>query len=137
MLGFKKDSKYDDLWKLMSDEQIINCQKGGLIEIGSHGFLHNNLGRISHEKACSEILDSKNYLENLTQSKMKSIAYPDGSYSRALIDYCENLGFKNQLAAEGYLFNEDESDPRIHDRKGIYDISDNNNLLYATLKIKK
>jgi peptidoglycan/xylan/chitin deacetylase (PgdA/CDA1 family) len=120
LYDFKKDPAYDDYWKLMTDEEITECSNSNFIHIGSHGFLHNNLGTISQETATKELLDSKNYLENLTQTTINSLAYPDGSYSRETIDSAENLGFKYQTAAEGFLFPEDFSDNRIRDRKGIY-----------------
>jgi peptidoglycan/xylan/chitin deacetylase (PgdA/CDA1 family) len=117
---FRKNSEFDDYWKLMSDEEIIQCGNSKYIEIGSHGFLHNNLGTISLDLATKEISDSKNYLENLTQKGIVSIGYPDGSYTRETLDAAEKIGFLYQTAAEGFLFNEDETDSRIRDRKGIY-----------------
>ena len=118
--GFKNEDKYTDYWKLMSDEQIIETSKSKFISIGSHGYHHNNLGKISMEDAVAELINSKNYLEKLTQKNVTSIGYPDGSYSRELVNKADELGFKYQLAAEGFLFAEDIVDPRIRDRKGIY-----------------
>lgn len=117
---FKKNELYDEYWKLMTDEEITECGNSKFIHVGSHGFLHNNLGANSQEASTKEMLDSKNYLENLTQTTINSLGYPDGSYSRETIDSAEILGFKYQTAAEGFLFPEDFSDNRIRDRKGIY-----------------
>lgn len=117
---FKKDQAFDDYWKLMSNEEISECGNSQFIEVGSHGFLHNNLGTISLDSATREMSDSKNYLENLTQKQIVSIGYPDGSYTRETLDAGEQLGFLYQTAAEGFLFTEDETDSRIRDRKGIY-----------------
>ncbi|MFM2285868.1 MAG: hypothetical protein RLZZ543_1365 [Bacteroidota bacterium] len=120
LYDFKGNSDYDDYWKLMSDDQIRICSESKFIEVGSHGFLHNNLGSISASLGTKEMTDSKNYLENITQKKVDSIGYPDGSYTRATLNSAELLGFKYQTAAEGFLFIEDASDNRIRDRKGIY-----------------
>lgn len=117
---FKSDPTYEDYWKLMTDPEIALCGKSKFIEIGSHGFLHNNLGTIALAKASKEISDSKMYLENIIQKDIFSIGYPDGSYSRDVLSVSENLGFRYQTAAEGFLFDEDEGDYRILDRKGIY-----------------
>jgi hypothetical protein len=117
---FKKDQAFDDYWKLMSNEEISECGNSQFIEVGSHGFLHNNLGTISLDSATREMSDSKKYLENLTQKQIVSIGYPDGSYTRETLDAGEQLGFLYQTAAEGFLFTEDETDSRIRDRKGIY-----------------
>jgi peptidoglycan/xylan/chitin deacetylase (PgdA/CDA1 family) len=55
---FKNDLKYDEYWKLMSDEQIREISNSNYVTIGSHGFYHNNLGNISTENAKKEIEDS-------------------------------------------------------------------------------
>lgn len=117
---FQKDSSYDDYWKLMTDEQIIETSQSDYISIGSHGFYHNNLGAQSLELSIDELKNSKKYLENLIDKQVNSIGYPDGSYTRELITEAYNLGFHLQVAADGYLYKEDELDNRIHDRKGIY-----------------
>jgi len=120
LYDFKSDTDYDDYWKLMTDDQIKRCGDSKYIEVGSHGFLHNNLGNISESLGTKEMTDSKNYLQNITQKIVDSIGYPDGSYTRATLNSAENLGFKYQTAAEGFLFKEDSGDKRIRDRKGIY-----------------
>jgi peptidoglycan/xylan/chitin deacetylase (PgdA/CDA1 family) len=119
LYDFKTDISYDDYWKLMTDKEIYSCSKSKYIEIGSHGFLHNNLGTITQDKAYKEISDSKKYLENVIQKKIVSIGYPDGSYTRDTIDSAESLGFLYQTAVS-YKFSDDIEDDRIHDRSGVY-----------------
>lgn len=119
---FKKEASYEEYWKLMSDEEIVSCSKSPYIEIGSHGLLHQNLGNLPLFEAETELKISKAYLENLIQKPVVSVGYPDGSYSRPLLDKAEELGFKFQFASEGLLFPEDVNDHRILDRKGVYSI---------------
>lgn len=119
MPDFRRDGRYDDYWRLMSDEQIRQVSKSRLIEIGSHGFYHNNLGNIDLADAREELRLSKAYLEELMQKPVTAVAYPDGSYSRAVVDAAESLGFKHQLAVD-YRHPEDAGDPRIRSRFGIY-----------------
>jgi len=121
-------------WKLMSDEDIKATSKSKVISIQSHGFFHNNLGTISHKNAMDEINSSKNYLENLTQKKIDTIGFPDGSYTREILDDSINLGITKFLAAEGYKYTEDNIDLRILDRKGIYDVGSYQNQLFNVLK---
>jgi peptidoglycan/xylan/chitin deacetylase (PgdA/CDA1 family) len=110
-----------DYWKLMTDKQICAIDKSKFVEIGSHAFLHNNLGNISLDEAKEELIVSKHYLETLLQREVFHLAYPDGSYTRELIDFAESIGFTYQVAAEYYLFPEkDISDTRILDRIGFY-----------------
>jgi peptidoglycan/xylan/chitin deacetylase (PgdA/CDA1 family) len=120
LYDFKKDLAYDDYWKLMTDQEIRKCGESKFVEVGSHGFLHNNLGTISIEDANVELQNSKSYLENIIQNNVVSIGYPDGSYTGETLNASENLGFLYQTAAEGFLFKEDETDNRIRDRKGMY-----------------
>ena len=110
-----------DYWKLMTDKQICAIDKSKFVEIGSHAFLHNNLGNISLDEAKEELIVSKHYLETLLQREVFHLAYPDGSYTRELIDFASSIGFTYQVAAEYYLFPEkDISDTRILDRIGFY-----------------
>ena len=118
---FSLDSTLDDYWKLMTDEQIKEVDQTKYVRIESHSFMHNNLGNISLASALEELKISKNYLENLLQREVTHLAYPDGSYTRELIDEACRLGFKYQVAADGYLFPTlDEADERILDRMGFY-----------------
>lgn len=125
---FKKSEDFEEYWKLMSDEEIRICAKSNFISIGSHGFYHNNLGSISFENASDELLMSKNYLEQIIDKKINSIAYPDGSYTRDLVRFSDSIGLVNQLAVN-YIFPEDKLDERICDRKGIYNCDTCGNML--------
>jgi peptidoglycan/xylan/chitin deacetylase (PgdA/CDA1 family) len=120
LYDFKSDSSFNDYWMLMSDEEIQQCGDSKFIEVGSHAYLHNNLGSITHQNAIEELRNSRRYLESLTQQAIVSLGYPDGSYSREVIDAAEVLGFKYQVAAEGFHFSEDFDDHRLRDRNGIY-----------------
>lgn len=61
---------------------------------------------------------SKSYLEGLLNTKITSIAYPDGSYTNAVIDIAEKIGFREQLAVT-YLNPNDALDNRIQNRIGL------------------
>ena len=119
-VDFKKDPKYFDYWKLMNNKQLIEVDQSKYVKIESHAYWHNNLGNIPIDSAKKELIDSKKYLENLLQREINEIAYPDGSYTRNLIDCAEEIGFKYQLAADGYHFDDDILDSRIIDRTGLY-----------------
>jgi peptidoglycan/xylan/chitin deacetylase (PgdA/CDA1 family) len=122
-----------EFWKLMSDKEITETANSKYIDVQSHGFFHNNLGTININKAIKEAIDSKNYLEKLTQKKVDTIGFPDGSYSGDFLDEIEKFGFSKFTAAEGFLYDFEESDNRILDRKGMYDIGKANNQIYNCL----
>ena len=110
-----------DYWKLMTDEQIKEVSDSKFVTIGSHGWYHNNLGNIDISNAEKEIIQSKEYLENITNKEIDTIAYPDGSYSIAVKEIASKVGFKKQLAVN-YLFEEDKTDIEIENRYGIYPV---------------
>jgi len=124
---FRSDPSLFDYWKLMSDEEIKLMSKSKYAAIGSHGFFHNNLGNIPHHDAVNEVIQSKNYLENLVQYPVTSIAYPDGSYTRKIIADVNELGITEQLAVN-YLYPEDANDNNISSRLGIYPFQSVNKL---------
>ena len=123
-----QEETYFDYWKLMSDHQIYETSKIGNIEIGSHGYFHNNLGMVSEDQALNELSESKIYLEELTKQKISSIAFPDGSYSLKVKEHALALGLTNQLAVN-YLYDEDKLDNHINERVGLYS--------YETLSMQK
>ena len=119
-LNFKSKEEYFDNWKLMTDEQIKEIDSSKYVKIESHAYWHNNLGNIPINEAIIELKKSKEYLENLLKREITELAYPDGSYTRELITEAEKIGYKYQLAADGYNFKEDKTDSRIQDRFGLY-----------------
>lgn len=123
-----------EFWKLMSDNEIRKTAKSIYIDIQSHGFYHNNLGTINLASALKEGVDSKNYLENLTQKKVDTIGFPDGSYSKDFLDEIEKFGISKFTAAEGFLFDFERNDNRIIDRKGMYDVGEAHNQIFNAIK---
>jgi peptidoglycan/xylan/chitin deacetylase (PgdA/CDA1 family) len=112
-----------EFWELLSDDDIVIIKKKHpKITIGSHGFLHNNLGNLNLNDAKEELKASKKYLEGLVGENIEEIAYPDGSYNRGVLESAAEIGFNYQLATEKFLNREDVNDNRILTRKGIYQI---------------
>lgn len=109
-------------WRLMSDDCIIKLSKSPCITIGSHGWQHNNLGKIEKTYASWELSQSKQYLENLIQKPVCEIAFPDGSYSLSTLNQCSDIGFRYMLAADYFLDPDDCNHPNLRKRFGIYQI---------------
>lgn len=111
-----------DYWQIMSDEEIQSCSKSPYISIGSHSFYHNNLDNISLLDAKQELIDSKSYLENLTQQPITELAYPDGAYTEELALYGnQELGFDKQLALS-FRFKDDGNKSFMRSRTGLYPV---------------
>jgi peptidoglycan/xylan/chitin deacetylase (PgdA/CDA1 family) len=62
-------------------------------EIGGHTLNHPNLDIVDVEYASREILDSKNYLENITGRKVSMFCYPSGRYNDNIKCIVKNSGF--------------------------------------------
>ncbi len=63
--------------------------------IGSHGLTHAKLTKIGDELVKKEISESKLFLQNKTNQKINSFAYPHGKYNKKTI---------KKLAESGYDF---------------------------------
>ncbi len=119
-------SKYDldDYWQLMNDDEIKELSKSKYITIGSHGFLHNNLGNIPIQDAKLELLKSKDYIQNLIQMHVDEIAFPDGSYTNELTKIALDNGYKYQLAL-AYNIDTDSKMNFLKNRHGMYPVFSN------------
>lgn len=117
--NIQQQDQWRDYWELMTGKQISEISESAFVKIGAHGYWHNNLGMIPLEDARQELKQVKTYLEELCPYPIEEIAYPDGSYSRELLDLAETMGYTTQLAVN-YRHPEDKEDARIVDRFGIY-----------------
>ncbi|HED05471.1 MAG TPA: polysaccharide deacetylase family protein [Ignavibacteria bacterium] len=117
-LDTKIQSLPEELWKFMSPEEVIELSQSDIVEIGSHGHLHYNLGEIEVEKAKEELVKSKKLLESLLNKEVNLIAYPDGSYNDDIKNLSKEAGYKGQLAVN-YKTITDYKDKRIMNRYGL------------------
>lgn len=83
-----------EIWKLMTKDDIIQLSKSKNVSIGSHGHLHYNLANITLQNAQKDLLKSKELLESALMKNIDSIAFPDGSYNKEVIEICNTLGFR-------------------------------------------
>lgn len=107
-----------EIWKMMSKDQLIHFANSPMVEIGSHGHMHYNLGEITLERAIDDVETSTTLLNSWLQNKTEAIAYPDGSYSTELKNKLTELGLKFQFAVS-YKYPSDKDDPVIVNRYGI------------------
>ncbi len=133
--NFERKSNYFPYFKLMDEDQIRELSKSKYAEVGSHGLYHNCLDKVTLDEAKIELLESKDYLERITQQTVTSVAYPDGSYTREVLDIAEELGYQNQLAVD-YWFKKDISDSRIEKRFGINPYISFNNQIQSIINGK-
>ena len=104
-------------WELMKESEIQKLSAEQLFQIGSHGLYHNGLEYLNEAEARNEILTSKKYLEEITKKPIHFFAFPDGSYTRHLLDIVEQEGYRFQLIDRS-RFTEDRTDSRLRSRFG-------------------
>lgn len=121
--NFMGDCDFDDYWKLLNNHQIKKLAANKLITIGSHGYWHNNLANLDFETAKNEIDRSLTYLADLTGAAVKTLAFPDGSYNEALVNYCIERGV-TQLLGSHYELSSAFSKSTLQHRIGIYAYDD-------------
>lgn len=78
---------------LMNDEQLLECHKSGLVEIGSHGMSHRHLPLLNESGAAQEISGSKQKLESIISDEVVSFAYPYGDYGERETEMVKQAGY--------------------------------------------
>lgn len=81
--------------KLLKPAQILEMQKSGLVEFGSHSLRHPRLTQLKKADMEKEIVGSKKALETLLKRPVVSFAYPYGVFNEEI---------KKVTQAAGYTF---------------------------------
>jgi peptidoglycan/xylan/chitin deacetylase (PgdA/CDA1 family) len=121
-----------DYWMQMTLSQIQELSRSRFATIGCHGYYHNDLARHSLEEVHTELVRSKQFLEDAIQKKVDALAFPYGSYSRETGSVAKTLGFTKLLAAE-FLFPEDQLDAVMRERFILNPFISVNNQMLATV----
>jgi peptidoglycan/xylan/chitin deacetylase (PgdA/CDA1 family) len=74
----------------------------GTFELGGHTMSHVSLRSLSENMALTEIVNCKNWLEDLSGKPVASFCYPKGKFNRATAGLVKKAGFKG---ARTCLFN--------------------------------
>lgn len=115
-LGFDPVSNaHPDHWKLLSEEQIRALHTHALFDIGSHGLAHELFTRLSDPELEQELNQSKQRLEEITQSTITTLSFPDGNYDKRVIAKAAEVGYKHLI---GVITPPTET--CVHSRTGVY-----------------
>lgn len=71
-------------------------------EIGAHTISHPDLTKLKSFEAKKEILDSKNYLEDLLKKPVKMFCYPFGKFNQEIKDLVKEAGFLGARTVENF-----------------------------------
>jgi peptidoglycan/xylan/chitin deacetylase (PgdA/CDA1 family) len=77
----------------LDQEEILQLQDGGLVEIGAHTMNHLFLPALSYAEQHAEIFGSKQALEQLTGKPVTGFSYPFGALSERTVEIVRNAGF--------------------------------------------
>jgi peptidoglycan/xylan/chitin deacetylase (PgdA/CDA1 family) len=85
-------SFYFNRYNHLNKDQIKSLHADGW-EIGSHGLSHRSFLSINRDEAKNEIVVSKEILEEMTGSEVKSIAPPFSEIDQEVYDICVEAGY--------------------------------------------
>lgn len=77
----------------LTAEDLQTLAAHPLVTVGSHGFCHRHLTRLSPEEVRFELLESKKMLEEITNKKIDLLAYPFGDCDEQVEKISEQCGY--------------------------------------------
>jgi peptidoglycan/xylan/chitin deacetylase (PgdA/CDA1 family) len=77
----------------LTEEQIVEMSRSGIIEFCSHSMNHKLFNQISPEEIEYETVESKKYIENLVQKECSVFAYPAGFYTEFAKEAIKKAGY--------------------------------------------
>lgn len=80
---------------LLSWSQLRECVASGIVEVGSHSHTHRQLDTLPLRALISEIVDSRQILEDALQIDVKSFCYPHGYHSGPVRRVIRVAGYDN------------------------------------------
>lgn len=84
---------------LMTYEQLKEWCKAGM-ECGAHGINHKRMTEMLPEEIERELVESKKYIETLSNEPCLAFAYPFGSLDHIVKTVCENQDFEFSVATD-------------------------------------
>lgn len=82
----------------LTDEQMREIVRSGLVEVGGHTVSHLSLPSLAKERAIWEIENDKRYLEDHFGIKLTSFAYPYGGFDSGVIELVKKAGYKQAVS---------------------------------------
>lgn len=77
--------------RVMTNKQIIELDRIGLVEIGSHSHKHLKLANLSVKEARQELENSRMILGKILNKKVLSMSYPSGRFNDIVEDIAKGF----------------------------------------------
>jgi peptidoglycan/xylan/chitin deacetylase (PgdA/CDA1 family) len=94
----------------LRSRQLPEIADGGMVEIGAHAVHHRRLDLLEGPDAHREVWESKARLEDLTEARVRSFAYPHGAYDASVRASVVAAGYRSAAAVKNAL-SHDRDDP--------------------------
>jgi peptidoglycan/xylan/chitin deacetylase (PgdA/CDA1 family) len=108
-------------WELMSDDELRRFTQHPFVTLGSHGWWHNDMGRIPPAQVTTELTQSRDYLTEISGAAPSLLAWPSGSYGEESVRIAASVGFTQQLAVDALLLKGLPHGVSVTPRYGMYD----------------
>jgi len=132
LVPFKNNVLEEDHWLQMTKDQIRKLADSPFVNVGAHGYYHNDLSRIDLSDATLEMVRCKQFLETITEKQVDSFAFPYGAYTRPVVEEAKKAGY-SQLLAMDLHFEEDRYDPAMRERFTVNPFISTVNQMHATV----
>lgn len=94
------DSMGEKKFDLMSENEVKELHKSGLIEFGGHTLTHPSMLNLSDEELKKEIEENKKDIERIIGEELVSFAYPYGHNSKRIQKAVELAGYKYAVSTD-------------------------------------
>lgn len=94
------DDMGEKRFDLMSEKEVQELHKSGLIEFGGHTLTHPSMIKLSDEDLKKEIENNKRDIEKIIGEKLVSFAYPYGHNSKRIQKAVELAGYKYAVSTD-------------------------------------
>jgi peptidoglycan/xylan/chitin deacetylase (PgdA/CDA1 family) len=115
---FKARDSDTAYWLQMTTDQIRALAASPYASLGSHGYYHNDLSELGPVELARELVESMQYLQDLSEKKIDSIAFPYGAYNDAVVKEAKSSGYKKILVTD-FINASDASDPQLRARMTV------------------
>lgn len=86
--------------RMMTAEELLAMSRAG-VELGAHSVTHPDMSRLDRERCLREMVDSRDYLVELTGGPVTTFAYPFCRYGEAAREAAREAGFAAAVTCAG------------------------------------
>jgi len=82
--------------RMMTEDEIRSVSAAG-VEIGAHSVTHPDMSRLDYDGCLGEMTRSKDELERITGTEVRTFAYPYGHYGPEAVAAARDAGFETAV----------------------------------------